>query len=468
MHRPAWLAMVLLVAAPARAQEMNRQAFPVGEEAVGMAGAYTGRADDASAAYYNPGGLPVGHRGNVGVSLSVSILDEYRLGAFDPSSTALEYRDALGVPFYAGGSVQVDGSVVRHGFAFATFSPNNVNRRFTAASQEGGETRSVQIHRVDRTRWYGVSYGLSPIPELGIGVSAFLAVRSFRHEEEEIVTEGARSLFTRFAQVDLGAELLVFRIGALWQIDPTFSLGLMVQPPGAVLGGRATVSGTAAGTMDGGPIDTRFFSDEIGADSPLPFQARLGASWRPSDSFMLNADAILEGPLGSASAPIERLRVDPDDPAILGRFLATRYHADWVGDLAIGGRGVIEGLVPISAGVFTSFSAAPPIEGAPTSYRPDRIHVIGATLGVGVITDDVDFTIGVVGAFGFGRGLTTAPFSDLGAPTYGVADVSSQTLFLYFVGAGSAAAAVGRQVAEELLGREDEPVDDDAPSSVDE
>ncbi|MEQ8459378.1 MAG: hypothetical protein RLO52_33030 [Sandaracinaceae bacterium] len=148
-----------------------------------MGGAYTGRADDASAAYYNPGGLPVGHSGNVGVSLS----GQYQVGAFDPSSTALEYRDAVGVPFYAGGSVQVDGSVVRHGFAFATFSPSHVNRRFIAASQEGGETRSLQIHRVDRTRWYGVSYGLSPIPELGIGVSAFLAVRSFHHAEKEIV-----------------------------------------------------------------------------------------------------------------------------------------------------------------------------------------------------------------------------------------------------------------------------------------
>lgn len=451
--------MVLLAAAPARAQEMNRQAFPVGEEAVGMGGAYTGRASDASAAYYNPGGLPLGRRGSVGVGLSISLLDEYRVGSFDPSSTALEYRDALGVPFYAGGSVQVDGSTVRHGLAFATFSPSHINRRFIVASREGEETRALQIHRADRTRWYGVSYGLSPIPELGVGVSAFVATRSFRHEEEEVVAMGARSLYTRFAQVEMDAELLVFRVGALWQIDPSFSLGLMIQPPAAVLGGRATVLGVASGTTDGAPVDTRLFTDQVGADSPLPFQARLGGSWHPSDSFMLNADLIVEGPLGSPSAPVERLRVEPDEPAILGAFLATRYHADWVGDFAVGGRGVVAGLVPISAGVFTSFSAAPPFEAAPASYRPDRLHVLGGALGVGVITDDIDVTVGVVGAFGFGRGLTSAPLSDLGAPAYGVTDVSSQTIFLYLVGAGGAAAAVGRRVAEELLGRDEEEAD---------
>ncbi|MEQ8459377.1 MAG: hypothetical protein RLO52_33035 [Sandaracinaceae bacterium] len=119
----------------------------------------------------------------------------------------------------------------------------------------------------------------------------------------------------------------MFRIGALWQIDPRFSLGLMVQPPGAVLGARATVNGTSAGTADGAPIETRFYRDGIGADSPLPFQARLGASWRPSDSFMLNADAILEGPLGTAGAPIEQLRVDPSAPGVLGGVLCPQREA---------------------------------------------------------------------------------------------------------------------------------------------
>lgn len=464
MFRFTFVFACLLGAAPAAAQELNRQAFPVGETAIGTGGAYTGRAEDASAAYYNPGGLALGRQGSVGVSLSLSLLDDYRVGAYDSDSTPLEYSDALGVPFYAGGAIQAGDHGIRHGFAVATFAPNRVDRRFTLASQGMGDTRSLEVHRADRTRWYGISYGIRPIEGLGVGLSAFLATRQFRHEEGEIVGAGTSALYTRLARVDLTAELIIFRVGALWELDPTFSLGLMVQPPSIVVGGRATVSGTQAGASMGMDVDSRFVAEDIGADSPLPFQARAGASWRPDPALMLNADVIVEGPLGSASDPIERLRIDPAEPQIFGSYLATRYHSDWVVDFAVGGRGVIENLVPISAGVFSSFSAAPsPEPGA--VYQPDRRHVLGASLGVGVRTDEIDFAIGVVGAYGFGEGLVANAFRDLSAPDYRLADVQSQSIFLYLIGAGGTAKVLGRRVAEEILGRDGDSEDEEAEAN---
>jgi long-chain fatty acid transport protein len=49
-------AVIWTIANYAAAQNYYRSS-PIGQQAIGMGGAYTGLADDPSAAYYNPAGL---------------------------------------------------------------------------------------------------------------------------------------------------------------------------------------------------------------------------------------------------------------------------------------------------------------------------------------------------------------------------------------------------------------------------
>lgn len=163
----------------ARAQEFNRQAFPVGDIAAGMGGAYSGWARDASGTFYNPAGLPFGRGGSVSVGLSLPIIDEYTVRGAMAGNTTLDYRDAFGVPFYAGGVLQAgrDGAG-RHSVGLATFQPSRTNRRFTFADASGAP-EFLRVHRSDQVRWYGLSYAYRPTEWFAVGTSVFVAVRNF-------------------------------------------------------------------------------------------------------------------------------------------------------------------------------------------------------------------------------------------------------------------------------------------------
>ncbi|HJL19511.1 MAG TPA: hypothetical protein RMH99_27865 [Sandaracinaceae bacterium LLY-WYZ-13_1] len=441
----------------AAAQELNPQAFPVGEEALGLGGAYTGRAHDASAAWYDPGGLVFGRSGSVSASLSIGLADRYELAGTSPGDFDLTYDDALGVPFYVGASIQLgeeapDGSH-RHALAATTFSPNRSQRQFAVhRGEDGGAVQSLSVRRADRTRFYGLSYALRVLDRLGVGLSAFLSIRSFEHEENEIVADA--TLAARSTRATLDAEGLVFRVGAFWRIERHVSLGLTFQPPGIELGARSTVASTRAGAGPGGVDTASERQEEIGARSPIPWRLRLGVSWTPLSSVILNADVALVGPLGSEDDPIERFRLEGDVPSgVPGRYVAAHYWREWTVDGAIGGRVVVDDRVPISAGFFTSLSSAPALADGPTDvYRPDRLDIFGASVSVGYRSAEFDFAIGVAGSLGFGRGLRASPASGVEAPTWEPTDLSSQTLYVFVSGAGGAITAVSRRLVREILG----------------
>lgn len=457
-HAPPLLALVvILMSAPAQAQDMNRQTFPVGDEALRLGGAFTGRALDASAAFYNPGGLVFGRSGEVSLGLSLGLIDQMQIRGTVAEGTELEYRDPLGVPLHGGGAIQVGSRVdgyQQHALAFATFSPSQVNRRFSVALEGADTADLLRVERSERSRWFGVAYAFRPIEWLGIGLSGFMVARSFDHREAQLRTISRTSLTSRLSKVEIGAELLVFRIGALVRTDENLSFGLTFQPPSIVVGGRATVSGGRAAADPLG-VETLVVAENLSADSPVPWQLRFGIAWEPSTSFLLSADVIVEGPLGSESDPVRQVE-SAAPPGLIGTYFAPEYHTNWVVDVALGTRILIEDIVPLSVGMFTSLSAAPSFDDVTTVYSPDRIDVFGASLSVGYIDPEFELSVGLVGSLGFGRGLVADPFDDLAAPTYRAADVFSQTLFLFIGGAGGAALAIGSAVGRELFGRDGE------------
>ena len=75
MNRPsgviAGLAALFLIAGGARADDTHYRALPIGAHSIGLGGAFTGVADDASAAYFNPAGLALG--GNWGIAGGLTI-----------------------------------------------------------------------------------------------------------------------------------------------------------------------------------------------------------------------------------------------------------------------------------------------------------------------------------------------------------------------------------------------------------
>jgi hypothetical protein len=447
--------LVLALASLASAQEQNPQALPVGEEALGLGGAYTGRASDASATFYNPAGLGFGREGAVSASLSLGLVDRYVLaGARD--EYALEFTEAFGVPFYVGAAAQVgermsDGRA-RHAIAASTMTPSHSRRRFVIERQGGGDVSALRIRRNDVTQWYGLSYAFRILEELGVGVTLFLTARSFSHEEQEVETRGGRELAVRATRAELWSEHLVLRLGTFWQIERHVSLGLMVQLPSIEIGSRGTV-GSVRATSGGSGLDAELTLEErVGARSPVPWQARLGVAWSPVRELAITADLALVGPEGSPDARVVRFEsLRPLPPGAAGTYLATEWWSDWTVDAALGARLVVADRVPIAMGFFTALSSAPDIlDGVTTEYQPDQLDIFGASLNVGYQGDNFELTVGLVGTLGFGRGLRATSPTGLGPTLYEPVGLESQTLYVFVTGAGGAVEAFGRTIAQEI------------------
>ena len=133
----AALAMSLCLSAnPGSAQVSNYSTYLFGERAMGMGGAFTGLASDASAAFYNPAGLAFQMRSQISASISLNAITRVELE--DGFRTEIGDADLIhefngAVPLFVGMVRKVgsedDFGFARHALALSTVYPGAGGRR---------------------------------------------------------------------------------------------------------------------------------------------------------------------------------------------------------------------------------------------------------------------------------------------------------------------------------------------------
>lgn len=485
--RAPWLALILTLAGAggatgASAQELNYQTFLVGERALGMGGAFTGVADDPSAAYYNPAGLAHIESSTLSGSLSVNAIHRYEVedGYGSPIGTAdLVHDGTPTVPLFVG-VVKKFGPrdaerVRRHAIALSTVHPQSVNRRFEVirTNERTAVHTSLVVSHQETTRWYGPSYAYRISPDFALGVSAFLATRELRHQEDEaIVTLNAAdpstnpTVFVRESIVDAEALGVVLRLGASWNATDEIRVGLMFQPPGISISSSSRVYERLifADLMASPPGATFFVSDQgdLESEAPVPWELRLGARWSPSDAFMGALDVSIYGPVGSEEDPVHAIGApDPEPPTgntpQPGIFVVNDYRSELAFNVSLGMETIVAETVPIRAGVFTDLSAAPEVGGPTDVYAPAHVDGYGASLSVGITTEGYDLAIGAAALLGYGRGLRLNPQPGLDPTpqTYLPTDVETRSVYFFLSGAKRAASRLARNVYDEYIRPED-------------
>lgn len=472
--RALLLSASLLAAPRVDAQELNYQTYLIGTRAMGMGGAFTGVADDPSAAFHNPAGLGPIERSSTSANLTVIALEGWTLeGGYGTRSGVFDLEhDALpSLPLFVGfvqkfGDRDADG-VRQHGVALSIVRPALVRRTFRVDDIEPARSlaNTLHIQHQDSAQWYGVSYGLRVGHGLSLGIGTWLALRDLRHREEEFVAEGiapidgrrtADRFFARYSEAAVDSIDLVLRFGLLWQVDAQWRLGLMFQPGPISLSTTAAISsrlGVASGEM---LTDVRFVElTDLPGQFPMPWQVRLGVSHAFTPLFRMALDVSVYAPMGSA-APIRTFGptvIDPvsGEPVRPGRFLPAEWHANATANVSVGIDALIADVVPLSAGVFTDLSAAPSIDGPSAEYRPAQIHGFGASLAAGWRRGDFDVQIGVAGVVGWGTGLGTNPDPDpLPGERYLPRDARRHTLYFFISGTERAAATLVREILTEM------------------
>ncbi len=293
----ALLLAVLAVAArsgaqvPAEQDELDFQGrsslvIGAGARAMGMAGAFLARADDATAASWNPAGLSylrqpeftlVASRNRfetrIDRSDGVRVYDDHFRGTM-PDFAAATFPIELG---RASGAVQLS---YQRTFAFFAGERDVVQIDTPPRKLSGGGGFDV----------LSVGSGLQVLRDLRVGVTVNRWVNGFDQERERLIRR--RSL----QQTEFGFTGWNFNVGLLWSPVPSLNVGLVGKTP---FRGRVTLvrrrTDFTSTSPDVPDIESSNFARSPGSDLPgveLEFPGAVGAglSWRPSSPLTLSVD----------------------------------------------------------------------------------------------------------------------------------------------------------------------------------
>lgn len=460
----------------ALADPFHFQGIPLGQRALGFGGAFTGLADDPSAAYYNPAGLV--WSGDSALSASLT------LNAFDRQTIEDGYRTGVGrstLRHDAGPSLPSSVGFLKrlgkrgpkgeraHALGISTFAVEQRQLGFDVEVQNrpGGDIATLSVDRNARTTWHGVSYAYRVSDTISFGLSGFLSLTRNMYREELMSAELAAALpepgsfATEGAaweshRVDANVKNLVTRFGALYQAHERVRVGLMFQPPCLHVRGRASVRERRLDTDILAGTGSFFTATQRGlpAHYPMPWEMRLGASYKPRSWLTLSMDASLYGPTGRKEKPVVAVgdrRPDPETgaSASVGRFELDRWYRKTSGNVAIGGEVTLWQVVAVRAGLFTSLSAAPELPRQSQQYFAPDIHRFGGAFSVGVTTLGYDLSLGTAGLFG--RGDAMALDVTNAAEPYQRTVVRDATLFVFLTGARNAITKLAKEAQERLI-----------------
>jgi len=278
-----------------------------GARAYGMGGAFLARADDATAASWNPAGLSylrlpeVTFVGNHNSYLTEGIkTDSFEGGSFDFAAFTwpVAFRGVHG-------SVQVS---YQRAIGFdGTRQINFGDGRRTEGQSNGGFDVLA----------FGT--GFRPTRRLRVGFTVNRWLNGYEQELVRLLPGNLRPI--REFELDFRPRGWNFNLGVIWSASDTLNLGLVVKTP---FGADVKLSKARADTWDSDSgFEEQTFNAHTSDDVRIDFPASVGfgISWRARDTLTLSADFTQTGwseahIFNYFTLPVTPRREDPSDPIV--------------------------------------------------------------------------------------------------------------------------------------------------------
>jgi long-subunit fatty acid transport protein len=493
------LPMVLLlsVSTSAAADDTNYQTYVIGARASGMGGAYAALAGSAGGEYYNPAALSLVDRSSVSLSHSFysyqrrRISEGVRLPLDEPSErTDLTDSRIPTIPAavsFAARVAQNKAFFKRISLGYSLFVPYqsefSVDGVATASGASGRKYEvRLDVSDKDRTLMHGPTVAARFAGGWGVGFSLFHLYRTAETwTAGHMVTPPAddRDLTDLFARTEARlrrtVHSLVFKLGARYDINKNFILGLAVTSPSISLFGSGDVrSGTVSTNTKGECafepcLRFREAYLEPDVDSKTPFSVRLGGAF-VSDrrNLTLSLDITLHGPLTynpygvtdpAEVVPEKNIQDLPAGYAVVGQI-----ERRALANVNLGAEFRIKSW-DLRTGFFTNFSSAPVVERSSFAQLPS-VDMFGVTLAVGYRWAKSYFSLGVLYSFGSGTISTIAP-PPPGQPELAFAPTPERRdyIYLYLEGAARALGDAAIEVKDRIMGNGEKGPAEAAPRS---
>ena len=412
----AFSALLVGFGGTALADQFHYNNVILGERAVGLGGAYTAVADDASGVYYNPGGLAfalsndISGSANAFYSKKVTYKDIKELGGKDFVETA----GGTFAPFF-GVLQKLDKYVTGLVGAFAYYTSDTElkdqndlyeNVAISTATDLKRFHRTVQ-HRASTTNLSAAGgFRLSNIISLGFGLN-YIQVSELTQEYQDVhqigynvadgkrVSERAIVIRTQNVRENLSAHGVEASIGMQAAVTNSLTLGLTLRK-GTYASQRleqsselTQVTTTAAGTRVNDPRAV----GEVKVKKPLgtmPGEARFGLAWFASTRFLWTMDVSHR----ESSLEIEK--------NLLGGT-AAQYDRRAVTNLATGVEYYVMPSMPVRFGLFTNNDSRREVSEVSTALSHDHVDYIGESLFIAWVQPNSQIALGTVLQQGSGK-----------------------------------------------------------------
>jgi long-chain fatty acid transport protein len=403
--------LVFLLPAAAFADDVHYQDFIVGDQAVGLGGAYTAIAADPSGLWYNPAGIVDVHSTSLSLSANLYGIQDASVGKKETILPEDPISKLSVVPSSAG-FVQALGRTDMHGkrpFAFGVSFIVPSYRKFSS-SEEGTSQDPVigtyrhGYHRAfeDQTLWVSIGGAMRLHQRLSVGAAVVLIHRSVQDAASSFVAtgfDGTEYLRYRSAMMDLNFsnDSLLLAVGLKLKLSERLFFGAMVRSPSVTIyssGNMRFARSQSDGAGQSGFLPTPE-EIEVKSQSQIWGEGRAGIAYVIPKILILSADV-------SVHMPTAYTLVEVDNPQARNALLiAPEVNRNPVINGNLGAEVQFLKRFTLGVGVFSNFSSAKTI-GDPTRPAPARVHMLGGTLAVGIFSEHTITRIGMTYAQGSG------------------------------------------------------------------
>jgi hypothetical protein len=280
---------LLTLSGGARAQDSHYWNLFYGTQATLLGGAVIGSVSDLSATYYNPGMLAVNREQGLLLGASVYQFQRYKVEQSDREPTTDTWVGPS--PSLVAGRVPVDSSIIS-GIAYSLLTRQYMktdleNRLVATGDFLGGDGVPEQLStelmmgaKLSDT-WAGVTLFRLVNPQVGIGVTNYLAIRSETARTnvigEALSSGGILTNSARILNVNYYNVRLLWKFGAAIELDP-LTLGLTVTTPSVKLFGTGSLYVNYSGNYSGNMSDTTR-KDVLVASNQDDLPSHYNTSW---------------------------------------------------------------------------------------------------------------------------------------------------------------------------------------------